>query len=184
MWVPVAVWQPCELLYTCYLLTYLLTRIRGDSLCHTDILHYWGTESKMNRTQETNNAATVPSHKSVVRRNSHMWCVIHLWPCWDKTFLQIYFSLFYTYAACLNQFFNESSNFTLHIKLSNNTQISLTFSKYRFSQLNLHVGPQKLYSCGNSFQTIRNPHGQVPFRFQTTKKTKIAPKKQTAVIRG
>ena len=24
MWVPVAVWQPCELLYTCYLLTYLL----------------------------------------------------------------------------------------------------------------------------------------------------------------
>ena len=25
MWVPVAVWQPCELLYTCYLLTYLLT---------------------------------------------------------------------------------------------------------------------------------------------------------------
>jgi len=22
MWVPVAVWQPCELLYTCYLLTY------------------------------------------------------------------------------------------------------------------------------------------------------------------
>ena len=23
MWVPVAVWQPCELLYTCYLLTYL-----------------------------------------------------------------------------------------------------------------------------------------------------------------
>ena len=26
MWVPVAVWQPCELLYVCYLLTYLLTR--------------------------------------------------------------------------------------------------------------------------------------------------------------
>ena len=25
MRVPVAVWQPCELLYTCYLLTYLLT---------------------------------------------------------------------------------------------------------------------------------------------------------------
>jgi len=25
MWVPVAVWQPCELLYTCYLLTCLLT---------------------------------------------------------------------------------------------------------------------------------------------------------------
>ena len=25
MWVPVAVWQPCELLYSCYLLTYLLT---------------------------------------------------------------------------------------------------------------------------------------------------------------
>ena len=25
MWVPVAVWQPCELLYTCYLLIYLLT---------------------------------------------------------------------------------------------------------------------------------------------------------------
>ena len=25
MWVPVAVWQLCELLYTCYLLTYLLT---------------------------------------------------------------------------------------------------------------------------------------------------------------
>jgi len=25
MFVPVAVWQPCELLYTCYLLTYLLT---------------------------------------------------------------------------------------------------------------------------------------------------------------
>ena len=24
MWVPIAVWQPCELLYTCYLLTYLL----------------------------------------------------------------------------------------------------------------------------------------------------------------
>jgi len=23
MWVPVAVWQPCELLYACYLLTYL-----------------------------------------------------------------------------------------------------------------------------------------------------------------
>ena len=23
MWVPVAVWQPCELLYTCFLLTYL-----------------------------------------------------------------------------------------------------------------------------------------------------------------
>jgi len=27
MWVPVAVWQPCELLYTCYLLTYLLTAL-------------------------------------------------------------------------------------------------------------------------------------------------------------
>ena len=27
MWVPVAVWQPCELLYTCYLLTYLLTYV-------------------------------------------------------------------------------------------------------------------------------------------------------------
>jgi len=25
MWVPVSVWQPCELLYTCYLLTYLLS---------------------------------------------------------------------------------------------------------------------------------------------------------------
>ena len=25
MWVPVAVWQPCELLYICYLLTYNLT---------------------------------------------------------------------------------------------------------------------------------------------------------------
>jgi len=24
MWVPVTVWQPCELLYTCYVLTYLL----------------------------------------------------------------------------------------------------------------------------------------------------------------
>jgi len=24
MWVPVAVWQPCELLYTCYLLTYFI----------------------------------------------------------------------------------------------------------------------------------------------------------------
>ena len=24
MWVPVAVWQPCELLYTCYLLTYFV----------------------------------------------------------------------------------------------------------------------------------------------------------------
>jgi len=28
MWVPVAVWQPCELLYTCYLLTYLLYVMR------------------------------------------------------------------------------------------------------------------------------------------------------------
>ena len=27
MWVPVAVWQPCELLYTCYLLTYNKWRI-------------------------------------------------------------------------------------------------------------------------------------------------------------
>ena len=27
MWVPVAVWQPCELLYTCYLLTYLLSHV-------------------------------------------------------------------------------------------------------------------------------------------------------------
>ena len=25
MWVPVAVWQPCELLYTCYLLTYFVS---------------------------------------------------------------------------------------------------------------------------------------------------------------
>jgi len=30
MWVPVAVWQPCELLYTCYLLTYLLTETRDQ----------------------------------------------------------------------------------------------------------------------------------------------------------
>ena len=30
MWVPVAVWQPCELLYTCYLLTYLTA---GNVLC-------------------------------------------------------------------------------------------------------------------------------------------------------
>jgi len=27
MWVPVAVWQPCELLYTCYLLTYTSTEL-------------------------------------------------------------------------------------------------------------------------------------------------------------
>jgi len=32
MWVPVAVWQPCELLYTCYLLTYLLTKVMGLGL--------------------------------------------------------------------------------------------------------------------------------------------------------
>ena len=32
MWVPVAVWQPCELLYTCYLLTYLLTYLYAASL--------------------------------------------------------------------------------------------------------------------------------------------------------
>ena len=29
MSVPVAVWQPCQLLYTCYLLTYLLRRLRA-----------------------------------------------------------------------------------------------------------------------------------------------------------
>jgi len=29
MWVPVAVWQPCELLYTCYLLTYSESREAG-----------------------------------------------------------------------------------------------------------------------------------------------------------
>jgi len=28
MRVPVAVWQPCELLYTCYLLTYFLAAVR------------------------------------------------------------------------------------------------------------------------------------------------------------
>ena len=27
-------WQPCELLYTCYLLTYLLTAIRSVTHCH------------------------------------------------------------------------------------------------------------------------------------------------------
>ena len=32
MWVPVAVWQPCELLYTCYLLTFLVT-VGRDSRC-------------------------------------------------------------------------------------------------------------------------------------------------------
>jgi len=31
MCVPVAVWQPCELLYTCYLLTYLLTNMLQGS---------------------------------------------------------------------------------------------------------------------------------------------------------
>jgi len=31
MCVPVAVWQPCELLYTCYLLTYLLRRHPSSS---------------------------------------------------------------------------------------------------------------------------------------------------------
>ena len=31
MWVPVAVWQLCKLLYTCYLLTYLLTYLHPPS---------------------------------------------------------------------------------------------------------------------------------------------------------
>ena len=31
MRVPVAVWQPCELLYTCYLLTYLLANLVGHA---------------------------------------------------------------------------------------------------------------------------------------------------------
>jgi len=34
MWFPVAVWQPCELLYTCYLLTYLHTYIYWTILRH------------------------------------------------------------------------------------------------------------------------------------------------------
>ena len=33
MWVPVAVWQLCELLYTCYLLTYL----RYDTRCYFNV---------------------------------------------------------------------------------------------------------------------------------------------------
>jgi len=36
MWVPVVVWQPCELLYTCYLLTYLLTYV----LSWSDVIGY------------------------------------------------------------------------------------------------------------------------------------------------
>jgi len=33
MWVPVAVWQPCELLYTGYLLTYQYPFMKGDAKC-------------------------------------------------------------------------------------------------------------------------------------------------------
>ena len=52
MWVPVAVWQPCELLYTCYLLTYLLTfpaaghyrLLTGTKLyCSMTKAHVWTT---------------------------------------------------------------------------------------------------------------------------------------------
>ena len=46
MWVPVAVWQPCELLYTCYLLTRRRTRVQiavatlsGNSLRQTVQTH-------------------------------------------------------------------------------------------------------------------------------------------------
>jgi len=56
MWVPVAVWQPCELLYTCYLLTYLLCGYSVIKLAITWFefqflklatdMHFWNVESE------------------------------------------------------------------------------------------------------------------------------------------
>ena len=47
MWVPVAVWQPCELLYTCYLLTQIhIRRYMGDicsKVCWQCVLKYFSS---------------------------------------------------------------------------------------------------------------------------------------------
>jgi len=58
MWVPVAVWQPCELLYTCYLLTYgggvtnkIVNRIFGamsKDLCGEICVHFFSIDSVEN----------------------------------------------------------------------------------------------------------------------------------------
>ena len=52
MWVPIAVWQPCELLYTCYLLTYKTDILKTcwqflifPSICD-QLCNWWPSDKK------------------------------------------------------------------------------------------------------------------------------------------
>jgi len=65
MWVPVAVWQPCELLYTCYLLTYLVAMDLCPSVRHKLVFYRNGWTNRASFWR----VSLIPPSYTVLKRN-------------------------------------------------------------------------------------------------------------------